>query len=88
MPSRRKIREAAVQFLYCADLEGGADPVEVTDPFWDFINESDQRKLLTAVFRMVHHLSQGRQQRLDEWTKRQEQALERTRQNRPDLLDE
>ena len=76
MASRRKIREAAVQFLYCADLEGGADPSDVTDPFWEFINESDQRKLLTAMFRMVHHLAQGRNQRVSEWTKRQKQALE------------
>lgn len=76
MASRRKIREAAVQFLYCADLEGGAEPSNLTDPFWDFINESDQRKLLTAIFRMVHHLAQGRDQRVTEWTKRQKQALE------------
>ena len=76
MPSRRKIREAAVQFLYCADLEGGADPADLTDPFWEFIVESDQRKLLTAVFRMVHHLAQGRDQRLAEWNKRQEKALQ------------
>ena len=75
MPSRRKIREAAIQFLYCTDLEGGADPSDMTDPFWDFINESDQRKLLTAVFRMIHHLAQGRDQRLDEWRKRQQKAL-------------
>ena len=76
MPSRRKIRETAVQFLYCADIEGGADPIEATDPFWDFINESSQRKLLSAVFRMVHHLAQGRDQRVDEWMKRQHSALQ------------
>jgi len=74
MPSRRKIRETVIQFLYCADLEGGASPVELTDPFWDFVNESDQRKLLTAVFRMIHHLAQGRDQRLDEWMKRHKAA--------------
>ncbi len=76
MPSRRKIREAAIQFLYCADLEGGADPSDLTDPFWDFIVESDQRKLLTAVFRMVHHLAQGRDQRLEEWSKRKDRSLQ------------
>ena len=65
-----------MQFLYCADLEGGADPADLTDPFWEFIVESDQRKLLTAVFRMVHHLAQGRDQRLAEWNKRQEKALQ------------
>ena len=63
-----------MQFLYCTDLEGGADPVEVSDPFWDFVNESSQRKLLTAVFRMIHHLAQGRDQRLEEWNQRQKAA--------------
>ena len=65
-----------MQFLYCADLEGGADPAEATDAFWDFINESGQRKLLSAVFRMIHHLAQGRDQRVEEWQKRQQSSLQ------------
>jgi phosphoribosylglycinamide formyltransferase 2 len=31
MPSRRQIREVAVQFLYCADMEGGSDPAALRD---------------------------------------------------------
>ncbi|MDX1679637.1 MAG: transcription antitermination factor NusB [Akkermansiaceae bacterium] len=77
MPSRRKIREAAVQFLYCADLEDGADPTDLSAPFWDFICESDQRKLLSAVYRTVLHLAQGREQRLEEWNRRQQAALQK-----------
>ena len=48
MPSRRQIREAVVQFLYCADLEGGADPAALRDPFWDFVTESDRRSTISG----------------------------------------
>jgi transcription antitermination protein NusB len=74
MPSRRQIREAAVQFLYCADLEGGADPAALRDPFWDFVTESDRRSLQLATFRTVHHLAQGREGRLTEFVERHESA--------------
>jgi N utilization substance protein B len=74
MPSRRQIREAVVQFLYCADLEGGADPAGLRDPFWDFVTESDQRSLQLATFRTVHHLAQGREGRLAEFVERQDAA--------------
>ncbi len=70
MPSRRHIREAVVQFLYCADLEGGADPAELRGPFWDFVTESDRRSLLLATFRTVHHLAHGREGRLVEFAER------------------
>ncbi len=70
MPSRRQIREAAVQFLYCSDLEGGADPAALRDPFWDFITESDRRSLQVATFRTVHHLAHGREGRLAEFVER------------------
>jgi N utilization substance protein B len=70
MPSRRQIREAAVQFLYCADLEGGADPSALRDPFWEFITESDRRSLQVATFRTVHHLAHGREGRLTEFVER------------------
>ncbi len=75
MPSRRQIREAAVQFLYCADLEGGADPAALRAPFWDFITESDRRSLQLATFRTVHHLSHGREGRLAEFVERQAAAI-------------
>ncbi len=71
MPSRRHIREAVVQFLYCADLEGGADPAELRGPFWDFVTESDRRSLQLATFRTVHHLAHGREGRLVEFVERQ-----------------
>ena len=75
MPSRRHIREAVVQFLYCADLEGGADPAALRDPFWDFVTESDRRSLQLATFRTVHHLAHGREGRLSEFVERQETAF-------------
>jgi N utilization substance protein B len=70
MPSRRQIREAVVQFLYCADLEGGADSEALRDSFWDFVTESDRRNLQLATFRTVHHLAQGREGRLAEFVER------------------
>lgn len=75
MPSRRHIREAVVQFLYCADLEGGADPASLRGPFWDFVTESDRRSLQIATFRTVHHLAHGREGRLAEFVERQANAL-------------
>ncbi len=74
MPSRRHIREAVVQFLYCADLEGGADPAALRGPFWDFVTESDRRSLQLATFRTVHHLAHGREGRLGEFVERLDQA--------------
>lgn len=71
MVSRRHIREAVVQFLYCADLEGGANPAELRGPFWDFVSESDRRSLQLATFRTVHHLAHGREGRLSEFVERQ-----------------
>jgi len=74
MPSRRQIREAVVQFLYCADLEGGADPASLRGPFWDFVTESDRRALQVATFRTVQHLAHGREGRLAEYVHRVEAA--------------
>jgi N utilization substance protein B len=71
MLSRRHVREAVVQFLYCADLEGGADPAALRGPFWDFVTESDRRSLQIATFRTVHHLAHGREGRLVEFVERQ-----------------
>ncbi len=70
MPSPRQIRETVVQFLYCADLEGGADPAALREPFWDFVTESDRRKLLIATFRAIQHLASGREDRLVEFQQR------------------
>ena len=76
MPSRRQIREAVVQFLYCADLEGGTDPAALRESFWDFVTESDRRSLLLATFRTVHHLSHGRESRLAEFVDRHQSACQ------------
>ncbi len=53
-----------MQFLYCADLEGGAPAAELRDAFWEFVTESDRRHLQTAICRAVHHLAHGRPDRL------------------------
>ena len=74
MPSPRQIRETVVQFLYCADLEGGADPIALRGPFWDFVTESERRKLLIATFRAIHHLASGRSERLAEFQQRSTSA--------------
>jgi N utilization substance protein B len=84
MPSRRQIREAVVQFLYCADLEGGADPASLREPFWQFITESDHRALLHATWKTLHHLSLGREARLTEFQGRLPVAMA-TLKARPDL---
>lgn len=75
MPSRRQIREAAIQFLYCSDLEGGADPAALRGPFWEFLTETDRRNLQVATFRTVHHLAHGREERLNEFVHRSEPAI-------------
>lgn len=75
MLNRRQIREAVVQFLYCADLEGGAAPADLREPFWDFVTESDRRALQIATFRTLHHLAHGREGRLVEFVERSPTAL-------------
>lgn len=74
MASRRQIREAVVQFLYCADLEGGADPTALREPFWEFVTEADRRSLHLATYRTVHHLAHGRDGRLAEFQARMKAA--------------
>ena len=75
MPSRRQIREAAIQFLYCADLEEGADPAALREPFWEFITAPDRKNLQVAIFRTVHHLAAGREERLSDFVTRSETTL-------------
>jgi N utilization substance protein B len=75
MPSRREIREAVVQFLYCYDLEGGADPGALRDTFWDFITESDRHVLHGAIVRTVKHLAHGREERIQNLETRVPKAL-------------
>jgi transcription antitermination protein NusB len=77
MPSRRQIREAAVQFLYCADLEGGANAVDYRDTFWELLTESDRRRLLQSTMRALEHITMGRTDRLLELSERAPAALAR-----------
>jgi len=74
MPSRRQIREAVVQFLYCADLEGGVDPVSLRGPFWEFLSESDRKVLHLASYRTLQHVAQGRDERVVRFVERAEAA--------------
>lgn len=73
-----------MQFLYCADLEGGADPSSIREPFWQFVTESDRRALLQATWKTLHHLSLGRESRLKEFQDRLPVAMA-TLRARPDL---
>ena len=70
MPGRRQIREAAVQFLYCSDLEGGADPVSLREPFWEFVSETGRKALHLATYRTLLHLAQGRDERVVKFIER------------------
>jgi N utilization substance protein B len=78
MASRRRIREAVVQFLYGADLEpdGPADGA-AREACWDFITESERRSLQVAIFRTLAHLAQGRQERVAEFLTRMVPAIAR-----------
>lgn len=73
-----------MQFLYCTDLEGGADPASIREPFWQFVTESDRRALLQATWKTLHHLSLGREARLKEFQDRLPVAMA-TLRARPDL---
>lgn len=72
MASRRQIREAVIQFLYSAEIAGGATPGE---PFWEFITESERRAFQVATYRTIGHLAQGRDARLAELLARLAPAL-------------
>ena len=64
-----------MQFLYGADLDGGSPPAAQRETFWDFVTEGLRRNLQLATFRTVHHLVQGRDERLAEFVTRQAAAL-------------
>jgi N utilization substance protein B len=71
MPSRRQIREAVVQFLYCADLDGDGDPAALRDSFWDVVTESDRRRHQRTTLWTLHQLSFERDVCLVEFGERQ-----------------
>lgn len=60
---RRNIREAAIQFLYLADLEDGPEASEMEDAFWQMIQESSLNKLNLAKAKAIIHVAQGRASR-------------------------
>lgn len=63
MYSRRAIRESAIQFLYCSDLEGGAAAENFSDTFWELALESDNSKIVKASAKAILHFNQGRDAR-------------------------
>lgn len=63
MASRREIREAAVQFLYGADLEDTSNQEVLYKTFWSIVLESDEKKLRKASAKALLHLNQGRESR-------------------------
>ncbi|MGJ8673951.1 transcription antitermination factor NusB [Rubritalea sp.] len=75
MHSRRAIRESAIQFLYCSDLEGGAAAENLSETFWELALESDKSKLVKASAKAIHHLNQGRESRYNKLVERSADAL-------------
>ena len=63
MLKRRNIREAAIQFLYLADLEDGPEAAEMEEAFWQMIQESSLNKLNLAKAKAIIHVAQGRASR-------------------------
>ncbi|MFC5051985.1 transcription antitermination factor NusB [Rubritalea spongiae] len=75
MHSRRAIRESAIQFLYCSDLEGGAAAENLSETFWELALESDQSKLIKASAKAVLHLNQGRESRHNKLVERSADSI-------------
>ena len=74
MASRREIREAAVQFLYCADIEDSSDKEVLYKTFWSIVLESDEKKLRKASAKALIHLNQGRAARYAKLVERAPEA--------------
>ena len=89
MASRREIREAAVQFLYCADVEDSTDKEMLYRTFWSIVLESDEKKLLKASAKALLHLNQGRQSRHVKLVERapEAKAIIKTDEGASKLLD-
>jgi len=74
MASRREIREASVQFLYCADIEESTDKEVLYKTFWSIVLESDEKKLRKASAKALVHLNQGRSSRYSKLVERAPEA--------------
>jgi N utilization substance protein B len=83
MPSRRQIREAAVQLLYSADLEGLALPDLPGDAFWDLVAGPDRMRLAASTSRAVLHAAHGQDTRVSTFANRW-QSLRPRIQSHPD----
>lgn len=75
MHSRRAIRESAIQFLYCSDLEGGTAAENISETFWKLALESDSNKLIKASAKALLHLNQGRESHHNKLVDRSDAAL-------------
>ncbi len=75
MASRREIREAAVQFLYCADIEDTSEKEVLYKTFWNIVLESDEKKLRKSSAKALLHLNQGRSARYLKLEERAPEAL-------------
>ena len=64
MLKRRNIREAAIQFLYLADLEDGPEAADMEEAFWQMLQESSLKKLNLAKAKAILHIAQGRDGRI------------------------
>ena len=64
MLKRRNIREAAIQFLYLADLEDGPEAAGMEEAFWQMIQESSLKKFNSAKAKAILHVAQGRDGRI------------------------
>jgi len=89
MPSRREIREAAVQLLYCVDVEGTDNPDHAYDEYWDLLFESDRKKQTKASAKAILHLNQGRISRYNKLVDRSTaaQSLLKTDPQHSELVD-
>ena len=74
MASRREIREAAVQFLYCTDLEDTSEKEVLYKTFWNIVLESDEKKHRKATAKALLHLNQGRSARYAKLVERAPEA--------------
>jgi len=70
MPSRRQIREAAVQLLYSADFDGRTTPDLPGDAFWDLVAGPDRMRLMSSTARALLHAAHGQDTRVRSFAER------------------
>lgn len=70
MPTRRHVRETAVQLIYSTEFNGHGDVTDATEAFWDLIQEDDRQALHIAQIKALLHLAGGRDERTKIYQKR------------------